>query len=396
MGIPQTDCRFFNGYKPCGLNSQCNSSCTHFQKRGSQILLIHLGALGAVVRSTALLASIHRKYSNAQITWVTDAPAHKILQGHPDIHRVLTTQEADLLELSALKFDVALIVDKSVKATGVLRRTQADLILGFVASQHGAILPANQAAHELWSLGLDNNKKFYVNQKTEIELVAEALELDFQKDDYNLPLTQKEKDLQFQRWNEWSYQGRKTVVGINTGCATTLPAKKLSVENHRELIRRLESYHDIQIVLLGGPEDTERNLQIGQGNSCLQSPTQLGLRDGLVSVAACDVVISGDSLGLHMAISQKKRVIAWFGPTCAHEIELYGRGKKVLTQAPCSPCWKRSCQKPVMCYDLVETDDITYALRQQISIIRQGENELGSADRISGGFAFDSSSIEMD
>ena len=45
---------------------------------------------------------------------------------------------------------------------------------------------------------------------------------------------------------------------------------------------------------------------------------------------ACDIVVSGDSLGMHMAIGLKKWVVAWFGPTCHQEIDLYDRGAKFL------------------------------------------------------------------
>src|SRR6185437_6089748 len=73
-------------------------------------------------------------------------------------------------------------------------------------------------------------------------------------------------------------------------------------------------------------------------------------------------VFSGDSLGMHMAIGLKKWVVAWFGPTCPQEIELYGRGRKILTQAPCSPCWKRVCQQEKMCYDQVDFEQTVNAL----------------------------------
>ncbi len=381
----KTDCLHFNGYKPCGKNHHCHVECPHYQKRGLRILLVHLGALGAVVRSTALINPILRKYPRAQITWVTEAPAHHLLKGQPEIFRILTTSERDLLQLSALRFDVALVVDKSILATGVLRRTKARKIYGFIADEHGVIHPATPAATELWELGLNDDKKFVINSKTEIQLICEALELDYQKDDYNLPLANDEKELQYERWQKWSLNGQKLVVGINTGCAATISAKKLSIENHRELIRRLQKKSQYRIVLLGGPEDTFRNQQIASGVDVVQSPTELGLRDGLASVAACDAVITGDSLGLHMAISQKKTTIAWFGPTCPQEIELYGRGEKILTRASCGPCWKRTCHKPVMCYDLVELDDIINALERQLHKQElQTEIKFSRPDSLSG------------
>src|SRR5690606_31915781 len=126
------------------------------------------------------------------------------------------------------------------------------------------------------------------------------------------------------------------VIGINTGCSSALPAKKLSIEGHRRLIAELSHdyrFRDCAMVLLGGREDTARNEAIARGLPVILSPTLAGIRDGLISVGACDLVFTGDSLGMHMAIALRKWVVAWFGPSCHQEIDLYGRGVKILTKA---------------------------------------------------------------
>ncbi|WP_374028887.1 glycosyltransferase family 9 protein [Bdellovibrio bacteriovorus] len=360
------DCRHFNGYKPCAKNEHCDSSCSQMDIPQISILIVHLGALGAVVRSTSLLKAIKRKYPSSMITWVTDAPAHHLLKNHPAIDRVLTSKEEDLLQLGALEFEVGFVIDKSLKAIGIAKRTVIDQVYGFTANPRtGAIVPATPAAQELWELGLDNHKKFFVNQKAETQLMVEALELgEFQRDDYWLPLSATEEGEMALRRQQWlNARGKSILIGLNTGCSNVIAYKKLTVKYHRELIERiLQDFPTAEIVLLGGPEDTERNQQIGHGLPVISSATESGLRDGLVSVAACDVVITGDSLGMHMAIAQKRQVIAWFGPTCAQEIDLYDRGTKILTKSPCSPCWKRTCEKNIMCYDQVSLEEIIHGL----------------------------------
>lgn len=315
------------------------------------------------MRSTSLLEPIRKKYPRAQLTWVTEGPADQLLRSHPHIDRVLTTSPGDILQLSALKFDVAFVIDKSLKAAGILASTKALKVFGFrVDARSGGILPATPAASELWSLGLDNHKKFVINQKTEVQLVCEALELPFDHvPEYDLPITANEQQLREKRQRDWSLQRGQPIIGINTGCSSVLAAKKLSVEFQREIVQELLIQGYENLVLLGGPEDQERNQEIGRGLPVFQSPTGLGLRDGLVSVAACDLVLSGDSLGMHMAIALKKFVVVWFGPSCAQEIELYGRGIKIQTKATCSPCWKRSCEKTEMCYDQVDLKEILQA-----------------------------------
>lgn len=376
----RVDCSHFSGAKPCGYSKDhCPSQCAHYSKRGLQILIVHLGALGAVVRSTGLLPLIKNLDPYSEITWVTDRPAQLLLQNHPELKRVLTTDFHDLLQLSNLNFDIAYIVDKDLKASGVLRMTKAKKVLGFVCDENGVIQPQNPGAQELWELGLNDEKKFFQNQKTELELLKQSFELQGQPGGYCLPLFDSEIEESQKRYERWSEQGQRQVIGINTGCAAVLPAKKLSIQNHRDLIRRMRSrYPEYQIVLLGGPEDTIRNIEISEGLEVILSPTEKGLRDGLVSVAACDVVMTGDSLGMHMAISQKIRVVAWFGPSCHQEIDLFGLGEKILTLANCSPCWKRSCQKSVMCYDLVDLNQVVEAIHRQAHL-----NQLYRTDSLS-------------
>ncbi len=363
----QTQCRFFNGYKPCGKFDRCDVHCPKKEIISKSVLVIHLGALGAVVRSTSLLKLIHQKYPGAMLTWVTDRPADQLLRGHPRVDRVLTTSSEDLLQLSALEFDAALVIDKSLKACGVLAQTKVREIFGFhTEPRTGAIVPATSSAVELWSLGLSNQKKFFENQKSEVQLMCEALELPVGPltSDYDLPMFENEVRLSEKRKREWTLRSDQPVIGLNTGCSSVLPAKKLSVSFQRQILQKLLSLGYENLVLLGGPEDTGRNFEIAEGLAVFQSPTDRGLRDGLASVAACDLVVTGDSLGMHLAISQKKFVVAWFGPSCAQEIELYGRGLKILTQAPCAPCWKRTCEQSQMCYDQVSLDEILQALFQ--------------------------------
>jgi heptosyltransferase-2 len=128
------------------------------------------------------------------------------------------------------------------------------------------------------------------------------------------------------------------------------------------------------IVLLGGPEDTERNFQIGKDFEISQSPTRLGLKDGHVSVQACDLIVTGDSLGMHMAIARKKYVVAWFGPTCAHEIDLYDRGVALIAKVECSPCWKKSCDKINMCYDQIKIEEVIAAIHK--GVLWHQENQI--------------------
>ncbi|MEC9283983.1 MAG: glycosyltransferase family 9 protein [Bdellovibrionota bacterium] len=361
--MARTNCRNFNGYKPCGLNINCNESCSHFQPAGMNIVIIHLGALGAVLRATCLLKPIKRAYPQSQITWVTDAPAQHLLANNPLIDKVYTSSPENIQSLMSYEFDLGFCIDKATKAVGISRQLNIEELKGFSTDANASILPINQEARELWELGLNDHKKFFINKKPETQLMTEALGLEYQRDDYLLALTADELNLGFLRRSSWSEYGKYPIIGINTGCSNFLPYKKMSVEKNIELVRALNKNFSVKVVLLGGPEDTIRNQQIAEYCDAIVSPTTKGIRDGLSSVAACDMVISGDSLGMHMAIALKKHTIAWFGSTCAHEIDLFERGEKILSRVSCGPCWKRSCDKEKMCHEMVSLKALLLATK---------------------------------
>ena len=379
--MPVTNCRYFNGYKPCSKSVSCSSDCSLMDVIQESVLIVHLGALGAVVRSTSLLGAIRQKHPKAKIIWLTEKLALPLLQNHPDLDLVVAADHDGWLSLQSYDFSNAYVIDKSLKASGLVSSLKVKNILGFKAL-NGVILPATPAAEELWNLGLNNFEKFFVNQKPETQLIAEALELNYHRNKYQIPLTVEEKKIAETRRHKWGESDKKWVIGINTGCSPVIPYKKLTVDFQKKIVRSLSARPDVKVVLLGGPEDTQRNKEIADGLAVISSETESGLRDGLISVAACDIVITGDSLGMHMAISQQKWVVAWFGPTCAQEIDLFDCGVKVISSAECAPCWKRSCQKSSMCYDQVSFQEIISGVEkgiqfwQQMSLSKQPFSEI--------------------
>jgi heptosyltransferase-2 len=62
---------------------------------------------------------------------------------------------------------------------------------------------------------------------------------------------------------------------------------------------------------------------------------------------------------MHLAIALKKHVVVWFGVSCWSEIELYGRGLKLIPDGlECSPCWKHQCPYNLECIQMIDLDRI--------------------------------------
>ncbi len=353
-----------------------------------------LDALGDVLRSTAVLPAIRRRHPKAHVTWLTRREAAPLLHHNPLVDRVLVLGDATAGVLGALEFDIALCPDKSVPAGALMRLVNAEDKRGFAVDEGGAIVPLGSSASYLYRLGLDNEEKFFVNDKSEQQVVTESLAFPYARDRYIVILDDDERRQAVQDRRVAGVGDNEILVGWNTGCSPRYPYKKLSVDDQVELMlmswQFLPRKDAVRFALLGGGrEDHERNGRIAAALAeeqvpVVATPALQGLRRGLASVAACDMVVSGDTLGMHMAIGLKKPVLAWFGITCHQEIDLYGRGIKVLSEVPCRPCWLQSCHLEPKCYAKLPWSAFAGAVAEMaIALLREGRFR---GDRVIGAF----------
>ncbi len=342
------DCRLFSGYKPCLPYKTCEG-CPDPQPFGQKILIINLDAIGDVLMTTAQLPAIKRVYPQSTIFWLTQKNAMPVLQHNPYLHEVFPWDEDSRLILQNMAFDLVLNADKNRNSCAYTMTLRAEEKRGFGLNANGAIIPINKGAEYNYSLGTHDYHKFRLNRRTGQDILAETWELPYQRDPYILNLTEAEQE-QVKEWRKkLGLVNAELVVGLNTGCSNLYPLKKLSVEQQAKLAKRIVAeLPGTRVILLGGREDTARNAEIerlSNGNA-ISTPTTLGLRTGILLENLADIVVSGDTLGMHIAIGLRKYVIAWFGLSCAAEIDLYDRGVKLIRDLPCAPCWKKVCDMP--------------------------------------------------
>ena len=369
MDSYRTDCRHFTGYRPCQFGGACQG-CEHFAQASPDILLINLDAMGDVLRTTALLPAIRRRHPDARISWLTRSQAAPLLRGNPNIDRIIELGvEADIL-LRTLSFDLVLNADKSMVAGALAVSVDARERRGFGVDGGGAIVPLNPEAEHLYALGLSDELKFRGNQRTAPDLLAEALGFHHERDAYSLRVRQPAA-------------GHSRQVGFNTGCGTKWPLKKLSLAGTEAAIRYIVADTEEPVLLLGGPEDQADHALLSErlGGLVETTPVDQGLEVGAAQVDRCDVVVTGDSLGMHMAIALEKHVVAWFGPTSPQEIDLYDRGIKLLADVGCAPCWKPECDQQLPCNTVLPADLIGRAVSDCLAARTSGS----SVDEVRGG-----------
>jgi len=310
------------------------------------ILVISLEAQGAVLMSASILHAMKKKYPESCLIWLTRPEAIPLLENNARIDRLLPWNDENRMLLTQMRFDIAVSLDKSIYPGAFVNSLKADKKFGFGLSEQGQIIPLNKGALYNYRLGLNDAMKFHENKRTVVDILHETAELPYRGEKYELKPGLEESAYKDEWTAKAGLDGFGIVIGINTGCSNLFPNKKMTVEQHVTLINMLYDYDpQSKILLLGGREDTERNNEIQKlcGNRTINTPTTEGLRRGIMYVDMADIVISGDSLGMHLAIGLGKYVVAWFGLSCAEEIDLFSRGEKILSGVSCEPCWKKSC-----------------------------------------------------
>lgn len=370
--IVYPDCKRFNGYKPCFPYHNClTEGCKERIPLGKKILIIHLEALGAVLSTTAQLPALKRKYPESTIYWLTLKNAATLLANNHYIDKVFTYDFQTLSVLSQMEFDVVLNADKSQHTGALAMSLNAKEKFGFGINNHGQIIPLNEGAVYNYMLGLDDRLKFRENQKTIQEFFAETFGLEYKRDEYQFFFTEEEKQFICDYKKSIGLSDNDYVVGFNTGCSLLFPNKKMTVEQHIYIIEKLLEKGGCKILLLGGPEDKERNDEIFSHFNdprLINTPTNMGIRRGACFIDMADVIVTGDSFGMHMSIALKKRIIAWFGLSCWTEIDLYDRGVKLIPEGlECAPCWKRQCPYNLECRQMIDMDKIVESLEFRVN-----------------------------
>lgn len=332
---------------------------------GKRILIIKLAAIGDVLRTTPILPVLKEKYPNVHITWITDNNSLHVLEENPYIDRLLTANYENALRLQVEKFDMLICLDKDSVASSLASMVKADQKLGFALSEKGLLYPLNTEADYLFRLGVSDELKFRQNKKTYQQLIFEALGFETKYGEYIIHLPQKYTSYGEQLMNQWRINNGKLIIGLNTGSGKRFATKRWEIEGFIELADRLSKDLGAQVILLGGTEEVERNKEIATKATynVVDSGCHHSLKEFMGLINQCHLVVTGDTLALHLAIALKKYVVTFFGSTCHQEIDLYGRGKKLVADVDCAPCYRGNCDT-MKCMKSITSNEVFYACKE--------------------------------
>jgi len=357
------DCRHFVGDRPCRFHksegARCET-CPHYDGVETRILIILLGHMGAVLRATSILQGLRETYPRGHVTWVTDSSALAFLADQPLVDRALPFDAPTLALVQAEQFDLVANLDLAAEATALATLATGKKKVGYGRAPDGAIVAYNAAAQELLPLSYDDELK-KANERTFQEMMLSILEVEAER--FDILLTVSEEDAAFgEAFAELHrLDGSVPVVGLNIGGAKHWPNKRWPIERFSALAEQLHERGGARCVLLYGEddEDAARELLDSElGTQIIDGRGDNTLGQFAAVIQRCDLVVTGDTMALHMALALAKKVVALFGPTSAAEVEMYGLGAKLTPNIDCACCYQRECSVEPGCMERIDVDAV--------------------------------------
>ncbi|MDR3195310.1 MAG: glycosyltransferase family 9 protein [Endomicrobium sp.] len=366
------DCLSFPLDKPCGYQKNSNARCKECKnysklsnkKDKKRVLIVKLGAMGDVLRTTFLLNGLKEVYPKSEISWIVDTKNAAGLEGNNLIDKIIHNDENVIKYLANNFFDTAINLDLAFESLSLTKLSNKKEVLGFTLDDNRNIVTSNNYAKEwLKTSAYDELKK--ANAFTYQNWMSKIAELP--KDSYEIivPLQKKstEKAEQFLKDNNVTRD--KKIIGINPGAGKRWKLKKWTLKGFIETAKHF-SQKGYFVLLLGSAQDKSEIDLILKENmpNVISTGIDNTIPDFFAKINLCDIVLCGDTMALHAAAGLKKNIVALFGPTSINEIEIYSKGIKIQSNKDCVICYKQECDLIDNCMESIASKDVIQAIEQ--------------------------------
>ncbi len=294
------------------------------------IVIIKLGALGDVMRTTPIAEAIKKKYPESKITWVTKENALELLEGNPYIDKALFFPLQKEIELD--RFDLLYNFDIDKEAALLASEIKADKKYGFYLEGDYPVAFNPGAEYYLNTLFDDNLKKN--NRKTYQEMMFDTAELSYNKEQPLIYLAEKDIEYasSFVRINNIDTE---KLIGLHMGAGPRWPSKAWSKERIKEFIRKSKE-KGYNILLFGGPDEKDKIFhlvnELKRDNLIIyhNNPNN-SIKEFASLVNLCQKMVCSDSFSLHISLALNKPTVGLFFCTTPYEVEDYGLLKKIIS-----------------------------------------------------------------
>jgi 3-deoxy-D-manno-octulosonic-acid transferase len=342
------------------------------------IALIRLSSVGDVLHCTPVARAIKKAAPASHLLWIVGAVSADILSGNPYIDEVYVWSREHWEKLlrqyrfrEAYQYWEQLRKDLYARHIDIALDVHGIFISGLVALATGAPQKIGlSGTRELNSWFMTETAPRLPEEKHVIQRYLSILRpLGIQPDgwDMTLKLTAEAADFADSFLARHDYDASRPLIAINP--KTTWPAKNWPPAYFAAAAAEL--YQDGQILLCGGPGDRDVADSIIRqaGVPVINAIGETSLSQLAALVAQSQVLLTGDTGPLHMAVALRTPTVSIFGPTDPAVFGPLSAQHIVLRSSlECTPCHKQKCrQQTLKClYDVLPQTAVA-AVRRQLT-----------------------------
>jgi len=344
---------------------------THLQisehGEGERILIVQTSFLGDVVLTTPLVSEVRHRFPQAMLAILCTPPAEGLLKNNPDLDVIIADDKKGdgwgftglwrkAKELRNRGFTMALSPHKSLRSALLLYLAGIPRRIGFRQS----------AGWFLYHYRVDRDEKCHDVERNLSILKALGIRPDQCQPSFRMEIDSSTQANVEGLFHSLGIERKKDqlIIGLNPG--SVWPTKRWSAEGYADLMVRLKKKYRCEIILFGSGEDRAIVDRIqglaGQVGQSLVSRTSL--LELPYALEWCNVLITNDSLPMHIAVARGVPVVAIFCATTP-SLGFYPYSsravvvEKELSCRPCSSHGGRRCPLATEdCIRLVQPEDV--------------------------------------
>jgi heptosyltransferase-3 len=317
-----------------------------------KILLIKLRHHGDVLLTTPLIAGLRYFFKDAKIDCLIYEESTPILQHHPEINAI------HIVSRTWRKKGIFHRFLQEKKLIQAIQNTQYQLVLNLTEGDRGAIYTYFSNAQ--YRIGLDpEGKGFFGKAKVYTHLVRHhglfkhtvEMQLEFLRVlQLNPPYFIRELLLKYEKNHVEAIRQYVLPKTILVHPVSRWMFKAIPVDSVSYVIKQLQErgYH---IILTASSDEKEVEyvnelMSMIDCGSLKNLTGQLSLLELAALIDQVDLVLTCDSLPMHMAAAFKKPQVALFGPTSSIKWAPWRNPYATVVEMklPCQPCYKAGCQ----------------------------------------------------
>ncbi len=335
-----------------------------------KILIWEVNWIGDVLFTTPFIRSIRERFPDAHLTCICAPRCREILEVNPNINEVIVYDEKTInkglvcklgliARLKREKYDMVFLLHRSLTRTLICFLSGIRQRIGYVYKKRNFLLTikAKHGGDDLHRI------EYYLG-------LARRIGADTTNKCMEFYLSQGDREYadNFFRVNKVSRNDK--VVAINPG--GNWDKKRWPAEKFAALCQMLIKDLGVTVLITGAEKDIDLYLKIQDivDNRMLACCGKTTLRQLGAVFSRCDVVVSGDSGPMHVALALKRKVVALFGPTSPAITGPYGEGKYITLQknVGCkTPCYNAKCAD-IRCMCAISPEDAFAAVKRLMSV----------------------------